>query len=374
MGAAARPDKHKNEAASHSKRPAVGAAIAALLGGWLLPQPKWPFGASADGFDWAHASSRPCTMTQPIKLSEAERLSGLLSPTHLREALATFAACGVVAIDEAIPARDVAAFRSALAARLEPHLESRARVRTALKHAMTHRGSLRALWDEGETSPGLRVQDELLFADGAEVRERNSGRLDVELPWRGPPYGAAAFVHNPHARPLLRALLGEQHRLHSAHAVVSLGGDEAEAQHWHRDNALLFDGRAPPPPSAPFQMQPTRFASARRSLSRAREPRLPRPVLLSRRGGRGAAPVRDQRLRPANPAGGAQRADRVRPRHAPARARRRGLRRNPTAVVTLILILTHPHPHPHPHPQPHLTSPRSSRRRVTTASPWAPAA
>ena len=112
---------HENEAASHSKRPAVGAAIAALLGGWLLPQPKWPFGASADGFDWAHASSQPCTMTQPIKLSEAERLSGLLSPTHLREALATFAACGVVAIDEAIPARDVDAFRSALAARLEPH-------------------------------------------------------------------------------------------------------------------------------------------------------------------------------------------------------------------------------------------------------------
>ena len=68
----ARPDKHKPDAASHSKRPAFGAAIAALLGGWLLPQPKWSFGASADGFDWAHASSRPCTMTQPIKLSEAE--------------------------------------------------------------------------------------------------------------------------------------------------------------------------------------------------------------------------------------------------------------------------------------------------------------
>ena len=105
------------------------------------------------------------------------------------------------------------------------------------------RGSLKALWEEGETEAG-RVQDELMFADGSEVRERNSGRLDCTLPWRGPPFGASAFVHNGFVRPLLEALLGEAHKLHSVHAIYSLGGDEAETQHWHRDTSLLFDGHA----------------------------------------------------------------------------------------------------------------------------------
>ena len=178
-----------------------------------------------------------------LRLSEAERQSAMLSPSHKREALATFAACGVVVIEDGVPQKDVTAFRDALTARLRPHLASRGRVRAALKRAILGRGSLKALWEEGETEAG-RVQDELMFADGSEVRERNSGRLDCTLPWRGPPFGTSAFVHNGFVRPLLEALLGEAHKLHSVHAIYSLGGDEAETQHWHRDTSLLFDGHA----------------------------------------------------------------------------------------------------------------------------------
>ena len=123
-----------------------------------------------------------------------------------------------------------------------PHLASRRRVRSALKRAMVQRQSLKALWEGGESEGGRRVQDEEIFSDGQTVRERNSGRLDVELPWRGPPFGSDGFAHNPFARSVLSGLLGPSHRLHSTHAVVSLGGLEAEEQHWHRDNDLLFEG------------------------------------------------------------------------------------------------------------------------------------
>ena len=237
-----RQPKPKPAASPSQLHAGIGLTLAAFVG-WLLPPPQVLWSArpgGAEGFDWAEASSRPCEMRQ-LRLSNAERQSAILSPSHEREALATFAACGVVVIEDAVPQKDVATFRDALAARLGPHLASRVRVRTALKRAMLGRGSLKALWEDGETEAG-RVQDELIFADGGEVRERNAGRLDVQLPWRGAPFGAAAFVHSGFARPLLKALLGEAHKLHSVHAIHSLGGDEAEAQHWHRDTSLLFDG------------------------------------------------------------------------------------------------------------------------------------
>ena len=243
-----KPDKRQPKPKPAASRSPLHAGIGltlAVLVGWVLPPPQvlWlALPGGVEGFDWAEASSRPCEMRK-LRLSEAERQSAMLSPSHKREALATFAACGVVVIEDGVPQKDVTAFRDALTARLRPHLASRGRVRAALKRAILGRGSLKALWEEGETEAG-RVQDELMFADGSEVRERNSGRLDCTLPWRGPPFGASAFVHNGFVRPLLEALLGEAHKLHSVHAIYSLGGDEAETQHWHRDTSLLFDGHA----------------------------------------------------------------------------------------------------------------------------------
>ena len=205
-----RPPKPK-PAGTHARLHAgIGLTMATLVG-WLLPSPQvlWPARPSGTGgFDWADASSRPCEMRQ-LRLSDAERHAAALSPSHEREALATFAACGVVVIEDAVPLKGVVAFRDALAARLAPHLASRGRVRAALKGAMRGRGSLKGLWEQGETEVGRRVQDEIMFSDGSEVRERNSGRIDVQLPWRGPPFGAASFVHNGFARPLLAKLLGE---------------------------------------------------------------------------------------------------------------------------------------------------------------------
>lgn len=240
------PAASKLDAPGRSLSTLLAVALAALVG-WLAPQPSLPgFGAGSavrSDFAWADHSPRDCDEDAlQIRLDEAERRIGMLSGDHVRRALATFAACGVVVIEEAVPADEVAAFRSALDERLVPHLASRRRVRSALKRAMVQRQSLKALWEGGESEGGRRVQDEEIFSDGQTVRERNSGRLDVELPWRGPPFGSDGFAHNPFARSVLSGLLGPSHRLHSTHAVVSLGGLEAEEQHWHRDNDLLFEG------------------------------------------------------------------------------------------------------------------------------------
>ena len=239
------PKPSKSAAPGRSFSTLLAVALAALLG-WLAPQPSFGLGAGSaarSSFAWADHSPRDCDeSTLQIRLDDAERRAGVLSEAHTQLALATFAACGVVVIEEAVPADEVAAFRSRLDERLAPHLASRRRVRDALKRAMVERHSLKALWEGGESERGRRVQDEEMFTDGRTVRERNSGRLDVELPWRGPPFGSDGFAHNPFARAVLSVLLGASHRLHSTHAVVSLGGLEAEEQHWHRDNDLLFEG------------------------------------------------------------------------------------------------------------------------------------
>ena len=61
-------------------------------------------------------------------------------------------------------------------------------------------------------------------------------------------------MHSRYARALLRPLLGPTHKLHSVHAIVSLGGAEAEEQHWRRSRSnvapALSDGSALPAPLA----------------------------------------------------------------------------------------------------------------------------
>ena len=206
----------------------------------------------SDSFDWGTHSNATCHPAAiRLQLGGDELRTGQLTLKHQQQALAAFASCGVVVIENAMDSEGVEAFRAGLAVRMREHLASRSRVRAALKRAMVHRHSLKQLWTDGASVPGMRLSDELIFADGHTFRERNAGRIDVQLPYDEPPFGG--LTHNPFASSMLRELLGSEHKLHSVHAVVSLPG-EARNQHWHRDTALLFgartDGTARVPPYA----------------------------------------------------------------------------------------------------------------------------
>jgi hypothetical protein len=67
----------------------------------------------------------PVSASLVFRPTAEERRAGCLAPARLTEAVATFRACGVVAIEGAVPLQDVDAFRAGVTATLEPLLASR---------------------------------------------------------------------------------------------------------------------------------------------------------------------------------------------------------------------------------------------------------
>jgi hypothetical protein len=195
------------------------------------------------GWRW---SPQPCDPSDPdLEIT----LPAMPSADHFRRAAAVFKRCGVVALHDALPLASVAGFRAAVERDLAPLVASRARVVDALTHAARNRMSLRALWSD-EASP---LREEVLFASGRHYRERNAGRIDLQLPFEGA-YADAAFSANANVLGVLRALLGDELKLKSLHAVAALTqADGIEEQHWHRDTQQLFiddEQRAMDPRSA----------------------------------------------------------------------------------------------------------------------------
>ena len=98
------------------------------------------------------------------------------------DAIDIFRACGVVGVADAFPSRHfVDSLASAVETEMAPFLESRARIRSVLRQAMANHRNLRTLWN---TNSSLR--EELLFRRGHVYKERDDGRIDLELPWRTP--------------------------------------------------------------------------------------------------------------------------------------------------------------------------------------------
>ena len=62
----------------------------------------------------------------------------------------------------------------------QPYLDSRARLRTLFRDAIRDSVPLPQLWSQRATN-GL--ESELLLSSGTEYRERNDGRIDLQLPW-----------------------------------------------------------------------------------------------------------------------------------------------------------------------------------------------
>ena len=191
-------------------------------------------------------SPEPCDANDPdLEIT----LPALPSAGHFRRAAAVFKRCGVVTLHGALPIESVVAFRAAVEHDLAPLVASRARVVDALTNAARRRLSLRALWND-DASP---LREEVLFASGRRYRERNAGRIDLQLPFKGA-FSDAAFSANENVLSVLRALLGDELKLKSLHAVVALTQDDGiEEQHWHRDTQQLFiddEQRAMDPRSA----------------------------------------------------------------------------------------------------------------------------
>jgi hypothetical protein len=94
-----------------------------------------------------------------IKPSKDEYMKRKLSEEHLKQALETFRACGVVAIEPGFSNHVdmVSRLEKGLNGILSPLLDSRRRIRSKLRHAMQTHSSLRSLWKEPN------VTNELLF-------------------------------------------------------------------------------------------------------------------------------------------------------------------------------------------------------------------
>ena len=197
-------------------------------------------------------SRDPCDASDP-DLEITVPSTGVLPVALALRAAAAFRRCGVVALHGAVPIDSIRRVRSRVERDIAPLLASRARVVDALADAALHRRSLRALW---EKSP---LRDEVLWQAGKRYRERNAGRIDLQLPFEDEAYGSPPFATNDAVVSVLRALLGDELKLKSIHAVVALTRDDGlEAQHWHRDTQQLFiddeqraaDPRSPAPSSS----------------------------------------------------------------------------------------------------------------------------
>jgi len=188
---------------------------------------------------WLYSQGRTCdeSMLQ-YTLTPSEQSSSRLSTSSLSSLVEAFRACGVVVIHRVIDTNLLQQFKRDLDHKMEPHLESRSRVRTVLKDAIRQRRSLQDVWEDNDAS----LQSEVLFHAGDEYRERNDGRIDMTLPLSPPSsFSSPAVVASPVVLPLLKALLGDEVRLKGIQAVVALNASQGNIdQHWHRDTDLLF--------------------------------------------------------------------------------------------------------------------------------------
>jgi ectoine hydroxylase-related dioxygenase (phytanoyl-CoA dioxygenase family) len=202
------------------------------------------------GYVWADDTCNPGKHhALTISPSPYELSSGVLAPLTIDAAIATFRACGVVAISPGLVDEEVLSpVERAINASLAPILDSRARLRERLRMAMATRGNLRHLFTD--------LQGELLLRSGKTFRERDDGRIDQRLPTSGA-FASTSLLANSLVVSILAALLGEDVELKSSHAIHALAGKSGAsdspatarvAQHWHRDASLLF------PPDARFHL------------------------------------------------------------------------------------------------------------------------
>ena len=184
------------------------------------------------GWRWTDPSLKCNPDDIVVTPSDSELSYGMLTYRTVQQATRVFQACGLVAIGSAVPKTDVDAFRDALYAKLKPFLESRERIRSLMMHSMANNIFIGDLTDQ--------VMDEYVLRAGNVFRERNDGRIDVQLDLK-PPFNSSSFINNPLLLDLIRSILGSDAKLKSSHSVVALTEEEGITdQHWHRDNGILF--------------------------------------------------------------------------------------------------------------------------------------
>lgn len=223
--------------------PLLMRALVCLVAAAAATGPTFPH-RDRGGYVWA---DEPCSPGKhhalTISPSPHEMRSGVLAPLTIDAAIATFRACGVVAISPGVVDEGVLSqVEHAINASLAPILHSRARLRERLRMAMATRGNLRHLFKD--------LQGELLLRSGQTFRERDDGRIDQRLPMSGAfAFDQRSLLANSLVVSILAALLGEDMELKTIHAIHALEGKSVAfdspatarvAQHWHRDASLLF--------------------------------------------------------------------------------------------------------------------------------------
>ena len=174
--------------------------------------------------------------------TDTERRKRMLSQSSILALAQSFRHCGVCVIENAFEPSLADNTVGHLEKRLETILRSRSRVRASLKDSMRRHKSLHRTKE--------RILNESYFSSGNFVKERNDGRIDIELPWENP-YNKTEVVLNHFVIPLLKNLLGHNaFDLKSNHVMYALNSKQGTRdQHWHRDTHLLFhhDSTDPPP-------------------------------------------------------------------------------------------------------------------------------
>ena len=192
---------------------------------------------------WRFGNKFQCATSLVVHtLSNAERRNRKLSKSSILALTQSFRNCGVCVIENAFEPSLANNTLAHLEKRLETILRSRSRVRASLKDSMRRRISLH--------KTKARVLNETYFSSGNFIKERNDGRIDIELPWENP-YNNTEVVLNHFVIHLLKNLLGHNaFDLKSNHVMYALNSKQGTRdQHWHRDTHLLFhhDSSDPPP-------------------------------------------------------------------------------------------------------------------------------
>ena len=208
---------------------------------------------------WRYDRGQSCDESSVIiQPTPSEIAAGRLAVGTLDSAVHAFRRCGVVVMKSVVSKEVVREARRFLAAKMAPYEASRSRLRMALHDEMSQELSgareqpqSQAQLDQAYFLAADRVWERLAanalaekeasVSSGRVFRERNDGRIDVQLPFAAP-FNSTQFTFSPFSYPILAELLGLDVRLKGMHAVVAL--DESQGvrdQHWHRDSGLLFE-------------------------------------------------------------------------------------------------------------------------------------
>lgn len=183
----------------------------------------------------------------------------------LKSLLFAYQHCGVTVLNQLLTAAESDTLHQQLLQLLQPYLESRQRIRNYVKslrdqHRRRHQDPLRqrgfAHPDDIFTDTKLKVYDEIYLHAHSWLAERNDGRIDVTISHDVMTQLHAMSCTNcttgsellqqlqsgSMLMQLLRHVLGAKMELKSMHLVLALPHSEGcDDQHWHRDDALLFD-------------------------------------------------------------------------------------------------------------------------------------